>query len=62
MKKVQENDKFQENKSALNVGFKIVKVISFDTAAGMTYMLRKVVEVGTGRVANISKATAGKTG
>ena len=45
-----------------NSGPKIVKVISFDTAAGMTYMLRKVVEVGTGRAANISKATAGKTG
>ena len=29
MKKVQENDKFQENKSALNVGFKIVKVIIY---------------------------------
>ena len=45
-----------------NPGPKIVKVISFDTAAGMTYMLRKVVEVGTGRVANIAKAVAGKTG
>ena len=45
-----------------NSGPKIVKVISFDTAAGMTYMLRKVVEVGTGRAANISKAAAGKTG
>ena len=45
-----------------NPGPKIVKVISFDTAAGMTYMLRKVVEVGTGRIANISKAVAGKTG
>lgn len=45
-----------------NPGPKIVKVISFDTAAGMTYMLRKVVEVGTGRAANISKAVAGKTG
>lgn len=45
-----------------NSGPKIVKVISFDTAAGMTYMLRKVVEVGTGRAANISQAVAGKTG
>ena len=45
-----------------NPGPKIVKVISFDTAAGMTYMLRKVVEVGTGRAANIAKAVAGKTG
>lgn len=45
-----------------NSGPKIVKVISFDTAAGMTYMLRKVVEVGTGRAANIAKAVAGKTG
>ena len=45
-----------------NSGPKIVKVISFDTAAGMTYMLRKVVEAGTGRAANIAKAVAGKTG
>lgn len=45
-----------------NAGPKIVKVISFDTAAGMTYMLRKAVESGTGRAANISKASAGKTG
>ena len=45
-----------------NPGPKIVKVISFDTAAGMTYMLRKVVEVGTGRAANIAKEVAGTTG
>ncbi len=45
-----------------NAGPKIVKVISFDTAAGMTYMLRKVVEIGTGRAAFISNAAAGKTG
>ena len=45
-----------------NSGPKIVKVIGFETAAGMTYMLRKVVEVGTGRAANISQAAAGKTG
>lgn len=29
MKKVQENDKFQENKSALKIGYKIVKVIIY---------------------------------
>jgi len=43
-------------------GPKIVKVISFDTAAGMTYMLRKVIEMGTGRAADIGRAAAGKTG
>ena len=45
-----------------NSGPKIVKVINFETAAGMTYMLRKVVEVGTGRAANIAPNVAGKTG
>ena len=45
-----------------NPGPKNVKVISYDTAAGMTYMLQKVVEVGTGRAANIGRAVAGKTG
>ncbi len=45
-----------------NSGPKIVKVINFETAAGMTYMLRKVVEVGTGKAANIAPNVAGKTG
>jgi len=45
-----------------NSGPKIVKVINFETAAGMTYMLRKVVEVGTGKAANIAQNVAGKTG
>ena len=45
-----------------NSGPKIVKVINFETASGMTYMLRKVVEVGTGKAANISQNVAGKTG
>lgn len=45
-----------------NPGPKNVKVISYDTAAGMTYMLQKVVEVGTGRAANIGRVVAGKTG
>ena len=41
---------------------KVSKAISYDTAAGMTYMLKKVVEVGTGRAANIGRQVAGKTG
>lgn len=45
-----------------NSGPKIIKVINFETAAGMTYMLRKVVEVGTGKAANIAANIAGKTG
>ncbi len=45
-----------------NSGPKIVKVINFETAAGMTYMLRKVVEIGTGKAANIAQNIAGKTG
>lgn len=45
-----------------NSGPKIVKVINFETAAGMTYMLRKVVEVGTGKAANFAQNVAGKTG
>jgi len=45
-----------------NSGPKIVKVINFETAAGMTYMLRKVVEVGTGKAANFAENIAGKTG
>lgn len=45
-----------------NSGPKIVKVINFETAAGMTYMLRKVVEVGTGRAADFAPNVAGKTG
>ncbi len=45
-----------------NSGPKIVKVINFETAAGMTYMLRKVIEIGTGKAANIAQNVAGKTG
>ncbi len=45
-----------------NSGPKIVKVINFETASGMTYMLRKVVEIGTGKAANIAQNIAGKTG
>ncbi len=45
-----------------NSGPKIVKVINYETAAGMTYMLRKVVEIGTGKAANVSSSVAGKTG
>ena len=45
-----------------NSGPKIVKVINFETAAGMTFMLRKVVEVGTGKAANYAQNVAGKTG
>ena len=41
---------------------KVIKVISYDTAAGMTFMLKKVVEVGTGRGANVGREIAGKTG
>lgn len=41
---------------------KVIKVISYDTAAGMTYMLKKVVEAGTGRGAAIGREVAGKTG
>lgn len=45
-----------------NSGPKIIKVINFETAAGMTYMLRKVIEMGTGKAANIANNIAGKTG
>ncbi len=45
-----------------NSGPKIVKVINIETAEGMTYMLRKVVEAGTGKAANIAQNIAGKTG
>ena len=45
-----------------NSGPKIVKVINYETAAGMTYMLRKVVEIGTGKAANFAQNVAGKTG
>ena len=45
-----------------NSGPKIIKVINFETAEGMTYMLRKVVEVGTGKAANFAQNVAGKTG
>ena len=45
-----------------NSGPKIIKVINFETAAGMTYMLRKVVEIGTGKAANVAQNVAGKTG
>ncbi|MCD8024242.1 MAG: hypothetical protein LUE64_01765, partial [Candidatus Gastranaerophilales bacterium] len=41
---------------------KVMKVISYDTAAGMTFMLKKVVEVGTGRGAAVGREVAGKTG
>ena len=42
---------------------KVSKVISYDTAAGMTYMLRKVVEAGTGMAASsLGRQVAGKTG
>ena len=41
---------------------KVIKVISYDTAAGMTFMLKKVVEAGTGRGANVGREIAGKTG
>lgn len=41
---------------------KVIKVISYDTAAGMTYMLKKVVEQGTGRGAAVGREVAGKTG
>ena len=41
---------------------KATKVISYDTAAGMTYMLKKVVEMGTGRGAYFGREAAGKTG
>lgn len=41
---------------------KFQKVISFDTASKMTFMLKKVVEVGTGKSASIGKEAAGKTG
>ena len=45
-----------------NPGPKIVKVLAYDTAAEMTYMLKKVIESGTGRGANIGRDAAGKTG
>ena len=41
---------------------KVIKVISYDTAAGMTYMLKKVVGQGTGRGAAVGREVAGKTG
>lgn len=45
-----------------NSGPKIIKVINYETAAGMTFMLRKVVEMGTGKAADIAPNVAGKTG
>ena len=45
-----------------NQGPKIVKVLAYDTAAEMTFMLKKVIEKGTGRGANIGREAAGKTG
>lgn len=45
-----------------NSGPKIIKVINYETAAGMTYMLRKVIEIGTGKAANVAPNVAGKTG
>ena len=41
---------------------KITKVLSTDTAAIMTAMLKTVIEKGTGVAANIGKPAAGKTG
>ena len=41
---------------------RITKVLSTDTAAVMTAMLRTVIEHGTGMAANIGKPAAGKTG
>lgn len=45
-----------------NSGPKIIKVISYDTAAEMTFMLKKVIEMGTGQGARIGREAAGKTG
>lgn len=41
---------------------RITKVLSSDTAATMTAMLRTVIERGTGMAANIGRPAAGKTG
>lgn len=41
---------------------RITKVLSTDTAAVMTAMLRTVIEHGTGMAANIGRPAAGKTG
>lgn len=41
---------------------RITKVLSSDTAATMTAMLRTVIEHGTGMAANIGRPAAGKTG
>lgn len=41
---------------------RITKVLSSDTAAIMTAMLRTVIEHGTGMAANIGRPAAGKTG
>ncbi len=40
----------------------VSKVIAYETAADMTYMLKKVIKNGTGMAANIGKDAAGKTG
>ncbi|MBQ3102086.1 PBP1A family penicillin-binding protein [bacterium] len=45
-----------------NQGPKIAKVLAYETASEMTYMLKKVIEKGTGRGANIGREAAGKTG
>lgn len=45
-----------------NSGPKIVKVISYDTAAEMTFMMKKTIEMGTGQGAKIGREAAGKTG
>ena len=41
---------------------KSTKIISYDTAANMTFMLKKVITSGTGRGASIGREAAGKTG
>ncbi|MBE7707023.1 MAG: PBP1A family penicillin-binding protein [Cyanobacteria bacterium SIG30] len=46
-----------ENKSVRSL-----KVLDFDIAASMTYMLKKVISSGTGKTASIGREAAGKTG
>ncbi len=45
-----------------NSGPKIIKVMGYETAAEMTSMLKKVIEMGTGQGAKIGREAAGKTG
>ncbi len=45
-----------------NPGPKIIKSIAYETAAEMTFMLKKVIEMGTGQGAKIGREAAGKTG